>query len=130
MIGKLMGLASIGSSLANIALLQRFLGDIVSIIALTILSAMMTAMLLIGCFYGAYAGLTDYGLNPVVASVTVAGIALLLTALLIGLTVRKLRQLHELPKHLRAGIPPFSRTGTIVHAFLEEFMKQPSPMKK
>ena len=94
MFGKLIGLLSIGSSVANVALVRRFLEGIVGAIALTILSAIMAGALLVGGLYGLYMGLTRHGLDPDAALITMGAISVLLTATLVGLALTRLRQLH------------------------------------
>jgi len=125
MLNKFVGMASIGSSFANIALLQRFLEGIVGVIALTILSAMMAGMLIMSAFYGLYLGLTRYGLDPDAALVAVVAIGSFLTAALSALTVARLRQLRELPLRT-APMPTLSRLTNVTHAFIDGFKAHPS----
>jgi hypothetical protein len=124
MISKLMGLASIGSSVANVALLQRFLEGIIGIIALTIVSAMMAGMLVVSGFYAAYVGLMHYGLDPDAAGVTIILLACIATLSLIGWVVWQLRNLRELPRHaLPHGLPPvMARATDMAQAFIEGFL--------
>ena len=118
---KLMDLASIGSMLANVTLLRRFLTDVTGVIALTVLSALMGSLLVAASLCGIYIGLTHYGLDPVAGLFTVIALAFLLTAGLALATVRRVRMMREFSYHgLPQDVaPPISRLGSIANAFFE-----------
>jgi hypothetical protein len=117
-----MGLASIGSSLANVSLLHRFLEGIISLIALTIVSAMMAGMLILTGLYGIYVVLTRYGLTPDAALVTIIALGLAITLALVSLTYARLRHLRSLPELiLPRNFLPLARTARLTQAFMEGF---------
>ena len=127
---KLLGVATIGGALANVALLERFLTGITHVVALSVISGLMICLLLIGTFFGLYFGLTHYGLDPTVAALTVGALAFLITLGIIGLTVLKLRQLQELPVHaIHASMPVLAHLSSLAAAFIEGLLEQPARRK-
>jgi len=127
MIGKLIGLASIGSSLANLAMVQRFLEGLIGVIVLSIVGAAMTSMLLIAGLYGSYRGLTYYGLDHEAALVMIASVAVLLTAAVIGFTLARLRHLREISLcALPQEFPHLAHIPSVINAFLEGLTKPTS----
>jgi hypothetical protein len=126
MIGKLMGLATVGSSLANVTLLHRFLASATSVVALTMISAFMCCVLLIGIFGATYISLVHYGLDPYAAAITVALIMIIMTGGCVSLTIIRLRQLREIPHHnMHRDIPGMSHISSIADAFMKGFLKSP-----
>jgi len=122
MIGKIASLAMIGSTVAHAKLLQRFLEGAVIAIALTIFSAIITGILVVGGFYGAFVELENYGVEPVTAFLLIMGIAVLSAALLISLTLRQLRQLRILSQNTALhSESPLLHVGGVVHAFIDGF---------
>jgi uncharacterized membrane protein YczE len=128
MIGKLLGIATVGSTLAGVSLVHRFLFDAVGIIILTIITAFMFCILLAGGFCIAYFGLVHYGLDPYVAGMTVGLVAFIITAVLIMLTANKLNQLRDLTHHslnpAKLGLLEVSNAAL---AFVDGFL---SPLKQ
>jgi hypothetical protein len=122
MLGKIIDFAALGVSVTDKVLLNRFLGTIVELVALTIISAMAIGILLAGSFYGIYVWLTHYGLDTNTALLSTLGFGFLLTALLVSLTIWRLRKAREvsLPvihHHL------VSQVGHVATAFLAGFKK-------
>jgi hypothetical protein len=127
---KLVGVATIGGALANVALLQRFLTGIAHVVALSVISGLMVCLLLLGSFFGLYFGLTHYGLGSTVAALMIGAFAFLITSGIIGLTVLKLRQLQELPVHAtHAPMPVLAHLSSLAAAFIEGLLEQPARRK-
>lgn len=123
MIGKLLGLATIGSAVASVGLLHRFLSNIAGIIVLSIVSAIMLCVLLAGGFYLAYFCLVHYGLDPYAAGITVGTVLFFVTFMLIILTMTQLQRLRDLTHSglysQRTGLPDI---GNIANAFIDGFL--------
>ena len=120
MIGKLSGVASIGGTLASLSLMQKYLGDVTSVIALTIVSSIMVGLLMASGLYGGYIGLIHYGLDPAAAALVIVGVVFLLalaTGLMAALKFRQLREMSQL--HRQQSLPGLSRVSTIASAFLD-----------
>jgi hypothetical protein len=123
MIGKLLGAASVGSTLAGIGLLHRFLSDVASIIFLAIVSAFMLCAVLTGCIYMVYLYLVRSGLDPYAAGVTIGIVALLVATLFVVLTIGQIRQLRELPyRGLHRYKSGLSDVGHVADAFIDGFL--------
>ena len=124
MIGKLMGLASLGSGLANIRLLQRFLSGVATVIALTIVSAILVGMLVASTFIGIFFLLTHFGLDPTAAAILVIVAVLLLIGLLVNLTLLRIRELRDIPNNaFNFEVPSVAKVVTVVESFIEGFIK-------
>ncbi len=122
MLEKLLGLATIGSTYASLSLLHRFLVRLVAVLALTIISALMTGVLLMGLFYGLYCALISYGLVPDAAIILVGILMFVLTASLVCATIsqiKKIRGLH--PSPLYANLPGYSLISSLLESFMEGF---------
>ena len=121
MIGKLISLISLGGTVASVAMLKRFLAGLTVVIALTIVSALMVAVLISGCFVALYIGLTRFGIDSDMA-LTIVGLLILSITVISGwLAVIKMRELRELPFHPsdHSEIPSLSKLGGIAAAFAE-----------
>lgn len=127
MFEKLMGIATVGSALANVTLLHRFLSRFVVVVAFTVISALLTGAILIALFYEAYWELTEHGLASDVAVGALTILAIFLTALFAWLTLAHLRRLRGTPNILQQHFPAFSHLGGIVDAFVDGLLDSPSP---
>ena len=126
MLEKLLGLAMLGSSLANVTLLHRFLSRVVVVVALTIISALFTGVLFLAALYGVYYALTYYGLAPQAAVSLIAIFVVLVTALLIAVMANQLQKIREIPHSLpSSGLPSFSQLGGITEAFIDGLLYHP-----
>ena len=122
MISKLAGIASIGGSIANVSLIQRFLSGLTSIIAFTVLSALMAGMLIVCAFYGAYAWLLQYGMDQTSAVEVILGLMFFLTAVLASVAYWRLQELRKFPTQLlHREVPGLARVSSVVNAFLDGF---------
>ncbi len=123
MLGKLLGVATVGSALASVGLLHRFLSNIVTIVILSIVSGFMLSVLITGGFYLAYLGLVHYGLDPCVAGITVGIMIFLVTAALVIFVIARLRQMRDLmhsSSHSHGA--DLLDMGNVVIAFIEGFL--------
>ncbi len=91
LIEKIVGLASIGGAISNVALLRRFLTDIASVVVLSVLSSMAGGMLILCAFYWMYVGLIYYGVGREDALLALTSLAILLTILLVSWTTVRIR---------------------------------------
>jgi predicted PurR-regulated permease PerM len=124
MLGKIMGLASLGSSLANVRLLQRFLSGVASVIALTVVSAILVGLLLASAFVGMFFALEHFGLEPLVAGLLVIAMVLLVVGGCVGLALAKIRELRDLPNNsLNFEVPSIAKFTSAVEAFIDGFVQ-------
>src|SRR5690242_11676755 len=121
MISKLVGLASMGGTFANVKMLQKFLAGITGVIAWTVIGALMAGAVILFAFYGVYVGLVYAGMTSNAAVITIFFLLLLLTMFFAGMAVLKLQQLREMPYYVvRHNMPPaVHRVGGVVNAFLD-----------
>jgi len=124
-IEKILGIVGVGSTIANISLLKRFLSGVTVVIALTAISSTLAGMLMILGFYGLYLSLLHYGLQPQAAMVTVSGIATLITVALGGLAVLRWRQLRDMPNLMQES-PVINQISKIAHAFVDGLLTDPN----
>lgn len=124
MIGKLLGVATVGSTLASVGLLNRFLLGVTNMVILAIVCAFMLCALLAGGFYMAYLCLVHYGLDPYVAGIALGIVALFVTIALITLTISQIRQMRELlpSRQLHRYASGLSDLGHVADAFIEGFL--------
>lgn len=99
-IGKILGLISIGGAIAESPLPRKLLSGMATVAGLTVVTGMMIGTLMVGALYAAYYALVDYGVSPESALVTVAGIATVITIILISVTVHYVKSLFEMPRLL------------------------------
>ena len=104
-LGKLVGMLAVRRSFDS-ALFQQLLVGAALLVILTIVAALMIAILLAGGLYGIYVALLSYGLNSEAAWVTVSCIAVLLTVLTILLMRVQLTKLHSGVRNLLTKQPP------------------------
>jgi uncharacterized BrkB/YihY/UPF0761 family membrane protein len=115
--------------LANVSLLHRFLSKIVIVVALTIVSAFMSGVVIVGLLWGTYWELTYHGVAPDTAATIVFALAILVTATFIGFTLSYARQLREPPRLLHQHFPGLAQLGGIADAFITGLLERPSPPK-
>lgn len=117
---KFLGLATVGSAVANAALLHRLVSNLTNILALTLVGAFMGGVLLSGGFFAIYFGLVHYGFAPYVATMTVAALIVMTMAVIFFLIAFRMRQLRELSRYsLRRDLPGLSQIAKIAEAFME-----------
>jgi len=126
MLDKLIGLTTIGSTLAGLTMLQRFLAGVTGVLALTVVSALMSGLILMGGFITAYFTLVHYGVEPMLAALTVTSATCMVTALLIIFTLIKVRRLKEMSQHhLYRDVPSLAHIGDIASAFIKGLKASP-----
>ena len=123
MLGKLLGLVTVGGTLASVGVMHRFLLRMVNIIILAIASAFMACALLASMFYTAYFCLVRYGVPAYDAGIMLSATALLITTVLTVMTLWKLRQLRDLSCHgfYKDG-EDRPDIGKVAAAFIEGFL--------
>lgn len=95
MISKILGVASVGSSLAGLGMLHRFLQSLMHIMVLTLISAFVLSLVFVSALSIIYFCLVYYGINPTIAGAGLAIIAFFVTSGLLVVTVNRLRCLRE-----------------------------------
>jgi hypothetical protein len=121
-IEKVIGVAGMGTTIANASLLKRFLSDMTMVVALTAISGTMVGMILIVGFYGLYLTLMHNGLQEVAAILTVGGIVLVIAATLAGMAYSRWRQLHDLPGNMLEESPIISNLSKLAESFMDGLM--------
>jgi len=119
-IDRLLGILGLGATIANVALLKRFLAGVTIVIALTAISSTMVGMLLIMGLYGLYMGLVHYGFDQEAAIITVSALALTVTAVLVALAIMRWRELKEMPDLMKS--PIINEAGKLADAFMDGFL--------
>ena len=123
MLGKLLGIATVGSTLASVGLMHRLLVATAQIMVLVIASAFMLCASLLALFYIIYLGLLQCGVPPDVAAITLGVAALLVTAALVMLTLEQLRQLRVFQQRQMLGAGnAWPEVGNIAMAFVDGFL--------
>lgn len=98
LIGKIVGLLSIGGAIAESPMPRKLLSGMATVAGLTVVTGMMIGTLLVGSLYAGYRGLMYYGMTSESALVTVAGIAAVITIVLVSVTVRYVKSLFDMPR--------------------------------
>jgi hypothetical protein len=123
MIGKLLGVATVGTTVASVGLMHRFLSGMAKIMVLAIVSAFMVCAMLASVFTMTYFCLVHYGLDPYVAGITLGIVALFLTIALVMVTVDQIRHLRDLSHFsLRKFRSDWPDIGNIASAFIDGFL--------
>ncbi len=123
MLGKLLGLATVGGTLASVGVMHRLLLSMVNIIIMAIAGAFMACALLASMFYTAYFCLVRYGVPSYDAGFMLSATALLITSVLTVIILWKLRQLRDLSRYgLHKDGEGLPDIGKVAIAFLEGFL--------
>jgi MFS superfamily sulfate permease-like transporter len=123
-VDRLLGLAGMGSTIANISMLKRFLSGIAVVIALTAISSTMAGMLLIAGFYALYLTLIHHGLDPSLAALTVGGGALTIVIVLAIWAVLRWYELRDMPRLLYTEAPLIHRATKLADAFINGLLAE------
>lgn len=119
-LGKVLGLISVGKAFSVTPMYKKFLSGVAAVAALTVISGMMIGTLLVGSLYAAYKGFLYSGMDPQAALIVTAGIAIIVTIVLIATTISYLRSLFDVPKRLlQAESPMASQVGGLADAFFD-----------
>ena len=125
-IAKLIGLATMGSTVSNAYLMKRLFSRIIIAVVLAVVTSLMVVLLVAAGLYGLYMGLVHFGCAPMDAMIMVCGLLLLITLVLISLTLKHMRCLREgLNEVLSPQIPVVSDFHAIISAFVDGFMSKP-----
>lgn len=123
MISNLLGIASVGSGLANTNLIRRCLSSLAKIMVLAIVCGFLFCALIVGGFVALYFSLANYGFDPVSVRIALGIVAILLT---VTLTVMTMRQLRCFRDNLAYGLPKVQSAwpdlGNIANAFIDGFL--------
>lgn len=118
-IDRLLGLAGMGSTIANISFLKRFLSGVAVVVALTAVSSTILGMLLVAGLYALYISLVHHGLDPAVAALTASGIALAIVIALAVLAIMRWYQLRDMPRLFdNMEAPIINRVSRLADAFI------------
>jgi hypothetical protein len=128
-VDKLLGLAGVGSTIASVTLLKRFLSGIAVVIALTAISSTMAGMLLITGFYALYLSLTHHGLDPTIAAITIGSVALIIVIVLAVMAVMRWYQLRDMPRLLHGESPLIDRASKLAAAFINGLLTERPPRR-
>ena len=110
--------------LANVRLLHRFLSGVATVIALTVVSAIMAGMLLSAAFVGNFILLVHLGLDPIAAGILVVVAVLAFLGVLIAMTVRRVEELRDLPnRYLNFDVPVLAKVTDFVESFIGGFIQ-------
>ena len=130
LLGKLLGVIAVQRTLSDTSVFQQFLVGTARLILLSVLTAFMVGILLVGGFYAIHMALVSYGLTADAACIVVACVAALITIMLILFIQAQLHKLQNtLQRLLRQQAPIASRATEIVEAFVQGLMT-PTPTKK
>lgn len=127
-LSRLLGITSVGVSIAKARLVHRFIGDVARIITLAIATGLVAGALLIGGFFVAYQGFVHYGLEPLPAQIFIGLLALATVLALLLTTSSRLRRLRGIPEQIVHTEFPFSRhLNTLADSFMDGLMNSPKP---
>ncbi|MFY9288898.1 MAG: hypothetical protein WAO98_10405 [Alphaproteobacteria bacterium] len=126
-----MSLTSVGSTWASMAVLQRFLAGVVNVVVLTIVSAVMCCVLLVGSFIAVYYGLLHYGFDTMTSALIVGTMMILVTGALVGVTILRLQHLRALTKHsMPRELPGVNQISGIADAFMDGLLNRKSGTRR
>ena len=125
---KLAGQVTSASKGASLAMMHTLLNDIVLVLALTVITSILGALLVAAMFWGLYYALLWLGLSEWMALATTIGCAALVIIVLTALTIARLHDL-KMPlnekHHEDAAHPSLSdRVHTVANSFLAGFRRQ------
>jgi type VI protein secretion system component VasK len=131
-IAKVAGQVGHASKGASLAMLHTLINDVVSVLALTVVTSILGALLVAALFWGMYYGLLWLGLMQWAALATTIGIACLLIIILAALTIARMRDL-KMPlidkvsddQHQAPSLA--DRAHGVTDAFLSGFRRQQRP---
>ncbi len=123
MFEKLLSLATVGSSIASVGLLHRFLLRMTNILILAVISAFTVCALIASLFYLMYVALVHYGCGPTEAVIVVGCVQLIIALIFVGVTLKMLKSLSNPSASPHpSGKTIVSDVSTIIEAFLDGFV--------
>lgn len=125
MIGKLLGAATVGGTMAGVGVMHRFLVAAAQAMILVIISALMLCASLFSIFFIAYFCMLQFGVAPHIAGIVLGIAILLVTAALVAFTLSQIRQLRTFHyRHFQAGERYMYDLRTIAAAFIDGFLNK------
>ena len=127
MLGKLLGVATVGSTLMGVGLLHRFLVAAAQLMILVIISSFMLCASLASIFCIIYFCMMQFGIAPQVAGIILGVVALLTTAVLVALMLDQLQKLRSFyPRQAAVNAGSLPDIGHIAMAFIDGFLDKKS----
>jgi len=124
MLGKFLAAAAGLGAVANVAHVQRFLADIMSVFLLMAVCFFMLCGLAASILALLYFYMIHIGVDPYAASMTIGFLACLTTGTLAIIAIRRLRQMRTLPAAPALAIAPRAPDiGKVFFAFIDGFMR-------
>lgn len=102
--------------------IHKFISGAAIVAGLALITAMLANVLLIGCFYAAYAALVQEGWESRSAFLMVGAMLAIITAVFAVLTVRHVRRLRTAEKDWFDHFSPAHRVRETANAFIDGFM--------
>lgn len=99
--------------------LQRLVSGMIVVASLTIITAMMIGVIIIGGFYAAYFAFVYYGWEPQNALILIGAMAVLAITVFVVIIAKCLRRLREMPAKLLATLPVVARVNEAFDGFLD-----------
>jgi len=121
---KLIALAAVAQNIYSRWLFRRLLSGMITIVILTIITAVMVSAMLIGGLYFIYQALLHLGMEPYLATLGITVIVMASVLLFMFIILVLLRRLREMPRWLlKRKVPPVSHANDVVNAFLDGFLE-------
>jgi hypothetical protein len=120
---KILSIAGVGSTIANAALLRRFLAGVMLAIILAAMSGTMLGALFIAVFYGVYFALVANGVHSLTAASIVVGTIVALTVFTTVFAWFRWRRLREMSRHLESPGSIVSKVTRLADSFLDGLLK-------
>lgn len=125
MLGKIFGVATVGTTLAGIGLLHRLLFTLAQIMILVIVSAFLSCASLISLLYIIYFCMLQFGLAANLAGVLTGLMAILVTVLVVAFTFDRFRQLQSFQyRSPHNDNNSWHDVGHIAVAFIDGFLNK------
>ena len=118
---KAMTVMMLGKTLSSSTpMMHRLLTGLIAIASLSLILAIMAGTFIVGALYFLYYMFVTHGLDQQTAMLTIGGIILILGALFLGLIVRYIRRIQELPREIAyMEAPVGQKIGSILDAFID-----------
>lgn len=125
-LGWILQLASIGRTSVNHSALRQWMGDLVTVIAMTVVIGILIGALAVAALCGGYMILVAHGFTPIAAASVMALVSVLaIVALVSSINVRMSKMVH-LPRAIIQTQPSIvTRASGVADAFLDGLMTRP-----
>lgn len=119
MLGRMMKSVATAPRGMPVTMLNSMVRDILAVLVLTILTSVLFGFLIIGSLYAGFYALLMLGMSVLTASLMIAGIALLVVGVLVGITISRWRQIKLMPEaDAAADAGVTGRIKTVADSFL------------